>query len=135
MNNKKKIIIIASATAALLILTVLLGLVFASPKNASKTVQIYYQGELLENLEVSLNDLKEEKIIVLKKENYDGLLGDLTIKIDKEKGVCIHDVTCPNLTCQKQGWVKSVGYPVVCIPNGVYVIITSSKIDEDIILG
>lgn len=129
------IFVLAFAVILIVASIITTNVVFASPKNASKTVQIYYQGELIENLEVSLNDLNEEKIIVLKKENYDGLLGDLTIKIDKEKGVCIHDVTCPNLTCQKQGWVKSVGYPVVCIPNGVYVIITSSKIDEDIILG
>ena len=51
----------------------------------------------------------------------------MLISINKEKGVCIKEAICPNHTCVKQGWVKSVGYPVVCVPNGVYVIISSSS--------
>ena len=73
--------------------------------------------------------------IVLEKKEYNKLLGDVTICIDREKGICIKDVTCPNETCMKMGWVKSVGYPVTCLPNGVYVIITSPDVDKDIILG
>ena len=56
------------------------------------------------------------------------------ISIDKEKGVCISEVNCPNHLCEKMGWVNEVGVPVVCLPNNVYVIIASSSIDQDITL-
>ena len=42
-------------------------------------------------------------------------------------------VICPNHTCVKQGWVNRVGYPVTCLPNGVYVMITSPNPDLDLI--
>ena len=74
-------------------------------------------------------------VIVLKKQDYDKLLGDVTILINKDKGICISEVTCPNETCLKMGWVRSVGYPVTCLPNGVHVMITSPDVDQDIILG
>ena len=90
---------------------------------------------MLENYQVNLDKLEHQKTIILEKEVYEGLHGDMTILIDKDKGICISDVTCPNNTCKNQGWVKSVGYPVVCIPNGVYVIITSSSVNQDIVLG
>ena len=55
------IFVLAFAVILIVASIITTNVVFASPKNASKTVQIYYQGELLENLEVSLNDLNEEK--------------------------------------------------------------------------
>ena len=83
--------------------------------------------------EIKLDNITKEEKIVLKQEDYDKLLGDLIVLIDPEKGICISDVVCPNHTCVKQGWVKRVGYPVTCLPNGVYVIITSPSPDLDII--
>lgn len=111
------------------------NIAFSNTLDKERIVQIYYQGQLLENKQIEIDDLLEEKHVILLKDDYDGLLGDMDIVINKDKGVCIYDVTCPNYYCKNQGWVNSVGYPVVCIPNGVYVIITSSTIDQDTILG
>ena len=67
------------------------------------------------------------------KEEFNDLRGDMIISIDKDKGVCISEVVCPNHLCENMGWVNKKGIPVVCLPNNVYVIISSSSsIDQDI---
>lgn len=128
--------IIITAVAVLLIVASIIttNLMFRQD-NTNKVVNIYYQNELLTDYQIDLNNLKEDKVIVLSQDKYDKLLGDLVITISKGKGVSITEATCPNHICVKQGFVNRVGYPVVCVPNGVYVIITSKKVDEDILLG
>lgn len=128
------IFIVAFLLVAIVISIVTTNVVFSRDLKDNYVVQIYYQGELLENKQTIIKDVDEEKVIVLTKDEYNKLLGDVTIVINKDKGICIKDVTCPNETCVKMGWVRSVGYPVTCLPNGVYVIITSKDVDQDIIL-
>lgn len=129
------IFIVAFLLVAIVISIVTTNVVFSRDLKDNYVVQIYYQGELLENKQTIIKDVDEEKVIILTKDEYNKLLGDVTIVINKDKGICIKDVTCPNETCVKMGWVRSVGYPVTCLPNGVYVIITSKDVDQDIILG
>ena len=129
------IFIIGFLLASIVVSIITTNVVFSRDLKDSYVVQIYYQGEILTDKQVKIADVENETIIILKKEEYDKLLGDVTIVINKEKGICISDVTCPNETCIKMGWVRSIGYPVTCLPNGVYVIITSKKVDQDIILG
>ena len=119
--------VVVAIVASIITTNVVFGRVFSSENN----VEIYYQNQLVK--EIKLDKITKEEKIVLKQEDYDKLLGDLTVLIDPEKGICISDVVCPNHTCVKQGWVKRVGYPVTCLPNGVYVIITSPSPDLDII--
>lgn len=129
------IFIIGFLLVSIVVSIITTNVVFSRDLKESYVVQIYYQGEILTDKQVKIADVENETIIILEKEEYDKLLGDVTIVINKEKGICISDVTCPNETCMKMGWVRSVGYPVTCLPNGVYVIITSKKVDQDIILG
>ena len=98
-------------------------------------VQIYYQGELLENKQTIIKDVDEEKVIILTKDEYNKLLGDVTILINKDKGICISEVTCPNNNCKKMGWVNFTNYAVTCLPNNVRVIIFTPEVDQDIVLG
>lgn len=129
------IFIVAFVIIAIVASIITTNVIFSRDLKDSHVVQIYYQGELLEDKQIKVKDVDEELTIVLTKDEYEKLLGDVTIVINKEKGICISDVTCPNETCLKMGWVKSVGYPVTCLPNGVYVIITSPDVDQDHILG
>ena len=130
------IFIIAFVLIGIVISIITTNVVFSREMKDNYIVQIYYQGELLEDLQVKVSDINEEEVvIVLSKDEYEQLLGDVTIVINKEKGICISDVTCPNETCLKMGWVRSVGYPVTCLPNGVHVIISAPKVDQDHILG
>lgn len=129
------IFIVAFVVVAIVASIITTNVIFSRDLKDSYVVQIYYQGELLEDKQVKVKDVNDEMVIVLKKQDYDKLLGDVTILINKDKGICISDVTCPNETCLKMGWVRSVGYPVTCLPNGVHVMITSPDVDQDIILG
>ena len=129
------IFIVAFVLVAIVASIIATNVVFSRTLKDDSVVQIYYHGELLEDKQYKIKDINEEEIIVLKKSEYEDLLGDLTIIINVEKGICISEVTCPNKTCVKTGWVRYVGYPVTCLPNDVHVIITSKDVDKDIILG
>lgn len=119
--------VVVAIVASIIATNVIFGRVFSNENN----VEIYYHNQLIK--EIKLDEITEETKVVLKQEDYDKLLGDLTVLIDPEKGICISEVTCPNHTCIKQGWVNKVGYPVTCLPNGVYVMITSPSPDVDLI--
>lgn len=119
--------VVVAIVASIIATNVIFGRVFSNENN----VEIYYHNQLIK--EIKLDEITEETKVVLKQEEYEKLLGDLTILIDPEKGICISEVTCPNHTCIKQGWVNKVGYPVTCLPNGVYVMITSPSPDVDLI--
>ena len=119
--------VVVAIVASIIATNVIFGRVFSNENN----VEIYYHNQLIK--EIKLDKITEETKVVLKQEDYEKLLGDLTVLIDPEKGICISEVTCPNHTCIKQGWVNKVGYPVTCLPNGVYVMITSPSPDVDLI--
>lgn len=99
-----------------------------------KVVEIYYKQQKLNKYSIKFSDVNEEIKIILTKEEYPDLLGDFTILINKEKGISVTDITCPNHYCEQQGWVKQANYPVTCLPNGVYIIISSIS-DDEIIVG
>lgn len=119
--------VVVAIVASIIATNVIFGRVFSNENN----VEIYYRNQLIK--EIKLDEITEETKVVLKQEDYEKLLGDLTVLIDPENGICISEVTCPNHTCIKQGWVNKVGYPVTCLPNGVYVMITSPSPDVDLI--
>ena len=108
----------------------------SSISNENKRVEIYYQGKLLEDKIIYFSDLKENEVkeIILSQEQYDKLLGDFSVIIDAKKGVKVDNVTCPNHYCENQGYINSVGMPIVCVPNGVYVIITKTGDDNEIVI-
>jgi hypothetical protein len=126
------IFVLVFVTICLVATIITTNIVFAKGKDKASSIQIYYQNKMVE--EILLEDVDDHLDFVLTKEKYDGLRGDMTISIDKEKGVCISEVNCPNHLCEKMGWVNEVGVPVVCLPNNVYVIIASTSIDQDITL-
>lgn len=129
------IFILCFALFCIIVSIVGTNIAFASSNNLSKKVQIYYQNQLLEDKQIELNYLTEEVKIILSKTEYSDLHGNMTILVNKDKGICISEVVCPDHTCKNQGWINKVGYPIVCVPNGVYIIITSASIDDDIIIG
>ena len=86
------IFIVAFLLVAIVISIVTTNVVFSRDLKDNYVVQIYYQGELLENKQVKIKDVDEEKVIILTKEEYNKLLGDVTIVINKDKGICIKDV-------------------------------------------
>lgn len=110
------------------------NIVFGKDNNKEiddRVVCIYHKNDLVK--EIKIIDVNGKVDYKLTKEEFNDLRGDMIISIDKDKGVCISEVVCPNHLCENMGWVNKKGIPVVCLPNNVYVIISSSSsIDQDI---
>lgn len=94
------------------------------------------------NLQVNINvdgetkftyDLSIDRNIVLKKSDYPSLLGDMEIEI-KDGMVRVKSEKSPLNYCSKQGWIDRAGKPIVCLPNGVIVVIEGNKSDNDLVL-
>ena len=126
------------AISLILILAVIIStnIVYGRNKD-NKRVEMYLNGELLEDYVVDFKDVSERITITIQKEEFPNspLLGDLKVDIDPEKGIRVYDVTCPNHVCENLGWIRTVGFSITCIPNGFFVVIKSYDIDYDIGLG
>ena len=128
------IIILIFAVISIVATIITTNIVFGKDNNKGiddRVVYIYHKNDLFKEFKiVDINGILDYK---LTKEEFNDLRGDMIISIDKDKGVCISEVVCPNHLCENMGWVNKKGIPVVCLPNNVYVIISSSSsIDQDI---
>ena len=128
------IIILIFAVISIVATIITTNIVFGKDNNEEiddRVVCIYHKNDLVKEIKIGdINGILDYK---LTKEEFNDLRGDMIISIDKDKGVCISEVVCPNHLCENMGWVNKKGIPVVCLPNNVYVIISSSSsIDQDI---
>ncbi len=82
---------------------------------------VYYDSRLVASLPLNVDDQ-----LVLKKSRYQKLLADMEIEV-KDGKVRIAKETSPHHVCSRQGWTDSPSYPLVCLPNDVYIEITSSN--------
>lgn len=128
------IIILIFAVISIVATIITTNIVFGKDNNKvidDRIVCIYHKNDLVKEIKIGdINGILDYK---LTKEEFNDLRGDMIISIDKDKGVCISEVVCPNHLCENMGWVNKKGIPVVCLPNNVYVIISSSSsIDQDI---
>lgn len=128
------IIILIFAVISIVATIITTNIVFGKDNNKvidDRVVCIYHKNDLVKEIKIGdINGILDYK---LTKEEFNDLRGDMIISIDKDKGVCISEVVCPNHLCENMGWVNKKGIPVVCLPNNVYVIISSSSsIDQDI---
>ena len=128
------IIILIFAVISIVATIITTNIVFTKDNNKGiddRVVCIYHKNDLVK--EIKIIDINGKVEYKLTKEEFNDLRGDMIISIDKDKGVCISEVVCPNHLCENMGWVNKKGIPVVCLPNNVYVIISSSSsIDQDI---
>jgi hypothetical protein len=101
-----------------------------------KVAFIYYNSNKLEDYTIYFKELKDDEIkeIVLLKKDYPLLNADMTILVSKSEVIKVEEEESPQKICSKQGWVKRVDVPVVCLPNSVYVIIMDIN-DIDINIG
>ncbi|AMC94264.1 hypothetical protein AOC36_09820 [Erysipelothrix larvae] len=64
--------------------------------------------------------------------SVNGTLGDVVLEI-KDGRIRVADEISPLHYCQVQGWVERTNVPIVCLPNGIKIVIESddSLIDPD----
>lgn len=129
--------IIGAVCLTLIIAIIITTNLLYGKDTGNKKVEMYLNGQLLEEHIIDLDNITERKTILIEKDKYpnSSLLGDIKVDIDPDKGIRVYDVTCPNHVCENQGWVSRVGFSIACIPNGFFVVIKSYGPDVDIGLG
>ena len=128
--------VIIGVVSVVLALSLLLvnSFVFSNRVSLDDKVAFIYVESIKEK-EVYFKDLKDDEVvtITLSKEDYPSLIDDMVILVSREEGIKVEEEKSPQKICSKQGWVKRVDVPVVCLPNSVYVIIMDiNEVDFDI---
>lgn len=136
LKHSIKDIILVSISLVIAIVFIMVILLSNKAFSSNKRyLNVYHQNTRL-NININLNDLTENQIIVLKKEDYPRLINDFKIEVSNKKGVRVKEVTCYDNTCINQGWINVVNLPIVCIPNDVKIVLTStSGITGDDVIG
>ena len=128
--------VVIGIVSVVLALSLLLvnSFVFSNKVSLDDKVAFIYVESIKEK-EVYFKDLKDDEVvsITLLKEDYPSLIDDMVILVSREEGIKVEEEKSPQKICSKQGWVKRVDVPVVCLPNSVYVIIMDiNEVDFDI---
>lgn len=134
-HSIKDIILVSISLVIAIVFIVVILLSNKAFSSNKRYLNVYHQNTRL-NININLNDLTENQIIVLKKEDYPRLINDFKIEVSNKKGVRVKEVTCYDNTCINQGWINVVNLPIVCIPNDVKIVLTStSGITGDDVIG
>lgn len=84
--------------------------------------EIWLDGELYQ--QIKLDDSTEETI------QLEGKVSEVTIETDGRRMRFVLS-ECPDHTCERTGWISSVGQTAVCLPNRVMIKITGNSGEED----
>ena len=126
--------VVIGIVSVVLALSLLLvnSFVFSNKVSLDDKVAFIYVESIKEK-EVYFKDLKDDEVvsITLLKEDYPSLIDDMVILVSREEGIKVEEEKSPQKICSKQGWVKRVDVPVVCLPNSVYVM-DINEVDFDI---
>ena len=90
-------------------------------KNNSQRAIIKYDSKEI----MSLN-LKEDKTVILKKEKYHLLLGDMQIEIRDGK-IGVTKEKSPNHYCSRMGFIGESTKSIICQPNRIIILIERGK--------
>lgn len=123
--NKHDIFVLA-ITIILIITSVIL--VFSNKVTGSSIVLIKYNNEVVHTMK-----LDQDEIFTMKQEDYDLLLGDLTVQVKNGK-VAVVEQTSNHNYCEIMGENDRPGTAIICAPNGVVITIVdenNSSLDCD----
>ena len=78
-------------------------------------VQIYHAGEVVKEFDAAKDGTY----------HIQGSYGELDVVCENGQW-CITNQECPNHTCAQMGWANpAFAFPIVCLPNDVYVMLQS----------
>lgn len=97
----------------------------ASLESGDKIANVYYNGQKIK--EVNLSTLASEETFVMTNEDYPSVHESLVITFSPTKGVAITEAHCPDLICNKQGYIFDTSKAIVCLPSSVYIVITTAS--------
>lgn len=103
--------------ALLIILTAALFIAAYSSDEEPNYVRIYYNNDALKELKLDKDDSYQ-----VKDEN-----GNTLLTVDIKDGiVTVTDSACPDHICEMTR-IKSAGFQIICLPNGIVIKITGSS--------
>ena len=109
----------------------IIGLLFVSNSISKKAEgKIKYAIITVEGKQKYKLNMNEDIEIVLTKDKYPSLLGEMIIEI-KDNKVRVKKEESPLHYCSIQGWVDSVAKPIVCLPNSVIVTILGQEVPDN----
>ncbi len=112
--NKHDFFVLA---AILVILVVTIIASFSSSSSEDNIVVIRYNNEIVHKM-----NLQVDETFTMKQEDYDLLLGDLTVQV-KDGKVAVVEQTSNHNYCEIMGEVNKPGTAIICAPNGVVITI------------
>lgn len=109
----------------------IIGLLIISNSISSKAEgKVKYAIVTIQGKQKFKFNMNEDTEIVLTKDKYPSLLGEMIIEI-KDKKVRVKKEESPLHYCSMQGWVDSVAKPIVCLPNSVIVTIMGQELPDN----
>ena len=114
-SNKTDIVIII--VSLLLIIAVSVTSLIINNNNKGDIVNVYYNNKIVYTM-----DLNSTTVWTMEKKKYSDLQADMKIETKNGKFRVAEETSKYNI-CSKVGWEDRPGFPVVCLPNHVMVVI------------
>ena len=109
----------------------IIGLIVASNIITGKAEgKVKYAIVTIEGKQKFKLNMNEDKELVLSKDKYPSLLGEMIIEI-KDNKVRVKKEESPLHYCSMQGWVDSVAKPIVCLPNSVVITVMGQEVPDN----
>ena len=124
-HNKYDIFIYVLSFIFIISLLIISNVITGNAEGKVKYAIVTIEGK--QRYKLNMDDDVE---IVLSKEKYPSLLGEMIIEI-KNKRVRVKKEESPLHYCSMQGWVDSVAKPIVCLPNSVVVTIVGQEVSDN----
>ncbi len=122
MKTSTKILI--AVTLALLIITGMAAFLLMRPDNEGKTAYIYQNDELIKTVDLSSVTESYEFTVI----SEDG--GSNTVRV-RSGSIGVVSADCPDGLCVGMGFIGAKGMPVVCLPNGLMIVVEGGEGDVD----
>lgn len=116
--------ILAAVTLALLIITGAAALLLLRSDNEGKTAYIYQNDELIKTVDLSSVTESYEFTVI----SEDG--GSNTVEV-RNGSIGVVSADCPDGLCVGMGFIGAKGMPVVCLPNGLMIVVEGGEGDVD----
>lgn len=107
MKTKHWVLLFAAVAAACLVAIVLLSL----PEEVAASAELYQNGTLIRTVR-----LDADTRFTVSAPNG----GNNVIVVDHGR-IRVEQATCPDGLCVKQGWSRTEGYPITCLPHGLVI--------------
>lgn len=117
MKTKYWVVLFAAAA----VLCVAAIVLFPLPQGAAAVAEVYQNGTLIHTL-----PLDEDTQIAVAAPGG----GSNVIRVSGGR-VRVARADCPDKLCVNQGWSRTEGYPIVCLPHGLVIQPKGSEVDFD----